>query len=60
MRELNATELRSDLTHICDDIMRRGDGWVITRYGKALAIILPYEKKTVEAFDASKRKPSAF
>lgn len=44
MREINCTDLRIELTHICDEIMMEGGKWVITRYGKRLAVLIPYRE----------------
>lgn len=44
MKEVNATELRQDLTSICNEILRSDAEFVITRYGEKVAVLMPYEK----------------
>lgn len=45
MREINATELRVELTSVCNEMMKNSSEYVITRYGERIAILLPYERR---------------
>lgn len=50
MEEINATDLRVQLTHICDAITAEKKVWLVTRYGKKLAILIPYSEKNAASF----------
>lgn len=47
MEEINATDLRVELTHVCDAIIADKKVWLVTRYGKKLALLIPYSEKNV-------------
>lgn len=51
MEEINATDLRVQLTHVCDAVIAEKKTWLVTRYGKKLALLVPYSEKNVSFFD---------